>query len=539
MSFSKRGGGKIAQEGKTIIIEGEAWKRRSGLGKYDQLLGGKSWEKRHLVLTATQLYYTALDDTEPRQVLNVLSEKATVMSTYSDTSHPTPYCLSIRTIDSLSQTETTKWKLCFEDRATLGLWLVALTDVVNEASCKDYNASILSEENNRSNHEGFHRLFEEKSKLLLLNQQRDEVIHGADENPLACDLEIDASVAQDDHSDTDKPDPVNGEGKVNGVETDNIMQAFSVLALAYAYERLVESSSVVLWKTVCCVLMYIFTVGLPTSLFAKGRRLLIATDTDKQEPDSNTTPGEKDRIAELISKSITPNGRTLVSVTSSRIETELRRSSFFGATSENLEPYQKNQLEPIRSPSSSSDTSRHKRWAVSAPHVDLSGDWTLIVNDDFKGEYDEYLRLLGINAFIRRIACSVISKTTEVTRQTDSGRTLYINGSNPKGNWERVLIASGRPDICTHEETDYVHLRLPIKTADAEDVEAEAWWEDDRTKHRSWLIGGKKYGGGDFESLRYLSENGNVLVCESTFHPSDATKQKAQVTWRFRRDCAD
>lgn len=30
MSFSKRGGGKIAQEGKTIIIEGEAWKRRSG-----------------------------------------------------------------------------------------------------------------------------------------------------------------------------------------------------------------------------------------------------------------------------------------------------------------------------------------------------------------------------------------------------------------------------------------------------------------------------------------------------------------------------
>mmetsp|Transcript_7063 Transcript_7063/g.14936 ORF Transcript_7063/g.14936 Transcript_7063/m.14936 type:complete len:491 (+) Transcript_7063:194-1666(+) len=490
MSFSKRGGGKIAQEGKTIIIEGEAWKRRSGLGKYDQLLGGKSWEKRHLVLTATQLYYTALDDTEPRQVLNVLSEKATVMSTYSDTSHPTPYCLSIRTIDSLSQTETTKWKLCFEDRATLGLWLVALTDVVNEASCKDYNATILSEENNRSNHEGFHRLFEEKSKLLLLNQQRDEVIHGADENPLACDLEIDASVAQDDHSDTDKPDPVNGE-------------------------------------------------GLPTSLFAKGRRLLIATDTDKQEPDSNTTPGEKDRIAELISKSITPNGRTLVSVTSSRIETELRRSSFFGATSENLEPYQKNQLEPIRSPSSSSDASRHKRWAVSAPHVDLSGDWTLIVNDDFKGEYDEYLRLLGINAFIRRIACSVISKTTEVTRQTDSGRTLYINGSNPKGNWERVLIASGRPDICTHEETDYVHLRLPIKTADAEDVEAEAWWEDDRTKHRSWLIGGKKYGGGDFESLRYLSENGNVLVCESTFHPSDATKQKAQVTWRFRRDCAD
>ena len=480
------------------------------------------------MLTATQLYYTALDDTEPRQVLNVLSEKATVMSTYSDTSHPTPYCLSIRTIDSLSQTETTKWKLCFEDRATLCLWLVALTDVVNQASCKDYNTNILSEENNRLNHEGFHRLFEEKSELLfdsirnslVKTHQRDEAAeaNGADENPsLASDVAIDASVTPDDHLDTDKPDPMNGEGKVNGVETDKIMHAITVLALAYAYERLVESSSVVLWKTVCCMLMYIFTVGLPTSLFVEGRRLLIATDTDKQ--------------AELASKSITPNGRTMVSVTSSRIETELRRSSFFGATSEKLEP---------RSPSSPpGDASRHKRWAVSAPHVDLSGDWTLIVNDDFKEEYDEYLRLLGINAFVRRIACSVISRTTEVTRQTDSGRTLYINGTNPKGNWERVLIASGRPDICMHEEIDFAHFRQPIKTADAEDVEAVAWWEDDRTKHRSWLIGGKKYGGGDFESLRYLSENGNVLVCESTFHPIDTTKQKAKVTWRFRRDCAD
>ena len=483
-------------------------------------------------------------------MLNVLSEKATVMSTYSDTSHPTPYCLSIRTIDSLSQTETTKWKLCFEDRATLCLWLVALTDVVNEASCKDYNTKILSEEINKLNHEGFHRLFEERSELLfdsihnslVKTQQRDESseIHGADENPsLACDLEIDASVAPEDgHSDTDKPDPMNGEGKVNGVEMDKVVQAFTVLALAYAYERLVESSSVLLWKTVCCMLMYIFTVGIPTSLFVEGRRLLIATDTDRQEPDSDAAPGEKDRIADLVSKSITPNGRTLVSVTSSRIETELRRSSFFGATSGNLDPSH-TQSEPMRSSSSSNEASRHNRWAVSAPHVDLSGDWTLNVNDEFIEEYDEYLRLLGINAFVRRIACSVISRTTEVTRQTDSGRTLYLNGTNPKGNWERVLIASGRPDYSPHEDEDFEHLRQPIKTADAEDVEAEAWWEDDRTKHRSWLIGGKKYGGGDFESLRYLSENGNVLVCESTFHPSDTTKQKAQVTWRFRRDCTD
>ena len=32
-------------------------------------------------------------------------------------------------------------------------------------------------------------------------------------------------------------------------------------------------------------------------------------------------------------------------------------------------------------------------------------------------------------------------------------------------------------------------------------------------------MGGEKYGGGDFENKRYLTDNGNILVCESTFHP--------------------
>ena len=88
------------------------------------------------------------------------------------------------------------------------------------------------------------------------------------------------------------------------------------------------------------------------------------------------------------------------------------------------------------------------------------------------------------------------------------------------------------------EGSDYNHMRTSITTADAEDVDAEAWWEDRGTKHRSWLRGGKKYGGGNFESLRYIEQgsDGNILVCESIFHPNDAGKKKAIVKWRFNRD---
>ncbi|KAK1744174.1 hypothetical protein QTG54_004707 [Skeletonema marinoi] len=41
---------------------------------------------------------------------------------------------------------------------------------------------------------------------------------------------------------------------------------------------------------------------------------------------------------------------------------------------------------------------------------------------------------------------------------------------------------------------------------------------------------------GDFESLRYVDDSGDVLVCESMLHPKDSSKKKARVTWRFQRD---
>jgi hypothetical protein len=40
------------------------------------------------------------------------------------------------------------------------------------------------------------------------------------------------------------------------------------------------------------------------------------------------------------------------------------------------------------------------------------------------------------------------------------------------------------------------HVLKPMITADEEEVEVASWWEDGGKVHRSWVVGGKKYGGG-------------------------------------------
>ena len=35
------------------------------------------------------------------------------------------------------------------------------------------------------------------------------------------------------------------------------------------------------------------------------------------------------------------------------------------------------------------------RWAIAAPGVDLTGKWKLIITEQFKKEYDEFLESLG------------------------------------------------------------------------------------------------------------------------------------------------
>ena len=144
----------------------------------------------------------------------------------------------------------------------------------------------------------------------------------------------------------------------------------------------------------------------------------------------------------------------------------------------------------------------------------------------------------------------MISRTSERTRQSDGGRRLIVIGNNPKGSWERTLIASGYPDfptpLCNLQlkgkekeiSSNYTHMQTTVLTADRESVQTEAWWECGGTVHRSWLRGGKKYGGGDFESLRYLADEGRVLVCKSIFHPRKKKKLRAEVIWRFIKEKA-
>jgi hypothetical protein len=183
--------------------------------------------------------------------------------------------------------------------------------------------------------------------------------------------------------------------------------------------------------------------------------------------------------------------------------------------------------------SSDADIIVGDRWAVAAPSVDLTGEWNIkpLMTEEFKGQYDNYLKLLGQPSLVRSVAVSIVGLTTEETVQSEQGRELLIRGRNVRGLWERTLTASG----ADQSSDEFTPLLTYIITADAEKVEAEAWWEDNGTVHRSWLRGVTKYGGGEFESKRYLEDDGNTLVCESTFHPADPSREKAQVRWRFQR----
>ena len=176
------------------------------------------------------------------------------------------------------------------------------------------------------------------------------------------------------------------------------------------------------------------------------------------------------------------------------------------------------------------------RWAIAAPGVDLSGKWKLIITDKFKHEYDEFLRSLGQPLIVRGAAVVLIGNTREETRQTDGGRSLYIRGVNANGVGERTLVASGSDRDGTGE---FEPLMTPILTADSERVVAESWWQDGGTAHVSWTRGVKKYGGGSFESKRYLENGGVVYVCESTFHPTDGQgRETSFLKWKFLREGA-
>jgi hypothetical protein len=174
------------------------------------------------------------------------------------------------------------------------------------------------------------------------------------------------------------------------------------------------------------------------------------------------------------------------------------------------------------------------RWAIASSCTNLSGDWILIVTDDFRTQYDNYLVGLGQPRLVRSVALNIIAQTTEKIIQTDNGRSLQIVGRNIRGTWSRTLVASGT-DL-DHDE--FIPFQISITSADSESVEAESWWEQNGTVHVSWMRGVTKYGGGSFESRRYLEDDAQIYACESVFHPRDTSKQSNMITWRFRRQAA-
>ena len=85
----------------------------------------------------------------------------------------------------------------------------------------------------------------------------------------------------------------------------------------------------------------------------------------------------------------------------------------------------------------------------------------------------------------------------------------------------------------------YDHTAVKILTADSERVDATSWWENDGTVHVSWTQGVNRYGGGSFESRRYLENNGDVYVCESIFRRNNkADGPDPTLKWKFLREGA-
>ena len=209
------------------------------------------------------------------------------------------------------------------------------------------------------------------------------------------------------------------------------------------------------------------------------------------------------------------------------------------AVTEKAEKISKQMQQTEPAPPKTATPVSSSRQATACSTVDLSGNWTLMVDDAFKAQYDDYLRKLGQPMLVRTVALTVIGSTKEETKQMDNGQQLYIKGTNVRGSWERTLEASEtNADATTTQHAVEGHVLKPMTTADDEDVEVASWWEENGTVHKSWVVGGKKYGGGDFENKRYLTDDGNILVCESIFHPNEAGREKASVTWRFLKEGA-
>lgn len=538
-----------------IILTTTVWKRRSGFAQFsDAITGANSWEQRRITLhrpanktkTATRLCYYAIDGKTPRGTVYIKSERATIWANHhpSDGTQPTPYSLSILPDGG------TKWKFCFNDRNTQFAWLLALSDIVVEDCVKEYNSKILVKEaSNWVNHGGFHRLYEEgtsglfeniKDMLLDENYTRQKSEESIDvEIKRDCDRGDDVFSKEKEESNSDemtKSSPVKvaaiSSKKEVGLSQQKLCQAFVVvnLSVMYAYWTAQSESFVAVpwWQLLMAMnaTVYYIINFCPKSESPEND----LTPPPPQIRNEEAVTFEKEPSTSIESRSFEDLDEKDPSsfATKSTIGKALLKSEEVPLSAVPMEIHSPKRVLSDAAHQRTNHLSEeemtahlHERWAMSAPDCDLSGSWTLIADDSFKTEYDTYLKQLVFSRITRGVACSLIARTTEITKQSRGGRELYLKGINPKGAWERVLVSSGYPDFETDgKQKDFTHLKTSIKTADAEVVEAEAWWEARGTLHRSWLRGGTKYGGGDFESLRYIEEGsgGNVLVSNMVYH---------------------
>lgn len=185
------------------------------------------------------------------------------------------------------------------------------------------------------------------------------------------------------------------------------------------------------------------------------------------------------------------------------------------------------------------------RWATSHPNINFTGKWVLIVTDEFKQLYKQYLTAMGYNALVRKVASSMIGRTKEETIHfndddiTDKdgyepARKFRIRSINPKGVWDRTYISSGESS-----SKEFTPLVTSIKTANGDAAQQESWWEKNGSVHKSYICNTPQ---GDFESLRYFEEGSNqsVLVCDSIVYAVNKSKgnikEKAgEIVWRFKR----
>lgn len=177
------------------------------------------------------------------------------------------------------------------------------------------------------------------------------------------------------------------------------------------------------------------------------------------------------------------------------------------------------------SPETPTTTIKTPRAATTAA-VSLTGNWTLIVDESFTSQYENYLRKLGQPMLVRTVAQTVIGSTKEETVQSDDGQKLFIRGMNVRGSWERTLEASEQ--ISDNDEQEdgnggkkhavQGHELKPMTTADGEDVEVASWCTDENP-----------YNSNLFNCLDYTDDP------STNIHPGEVNMAKLRDMYLTRR----